>query len=399
VAFERRGGVIRLFGLLAVFALASAFLAWPSPAHGTGVTAQEATVTFGTSIDFKGSATGARMPIEQAGLVLKVRGDDFSYLGIAGVENVDPVRLSFRLDTQRNFLPPGSQVSYHWELRLKDGSTVSGPEAMVRYLDDRFRWQYVTSGPVTVYWYSGSEAFASRVAALAHETYQQLANQFQVAVSPIEIYSYSGTGDLVGALPRGSAEWIGGQTFPSHGIILVALDNNEGEMNRVIPHEVAHVVLWVASRNPYNDLPRWLDEGLAVYQELVDKGTYRATVDQAVRSGTLPSVRMLSSNFAYSPQVARLSYASSYSLVEFLMQRYGQRKVVELVRSFQGGLGYDEALLSILGSDLDDLNREWIQSLSGAAAMSEENPLRVSVLPVGIALVVLALILSVLRRR
>ncbi len=360
--------------------------------------APEAQVAFANSISFSVRLSQNGRTIREAHLLYKIRGDNYSNLGLAVGQGRDSMVLNYSLDVRRFFLAPGSQLDYYWEILLPDGSVVTSPIASVEYTDQRFQWQRVLQGKVTVLWYSGSDGFSQKVAATASDAYYRLAASFRVDPVPITIFSYRSTSDLAGALPAGSAEWIGGQTFPAQGIIMVALANDESEMRRVIPHEVAHVVTWLASRNPYNDLPRWLDEGLAVSQELTDKGAYDQTVARALSTGTLPSVRTLNSNFAYQPDVARLSYAASYSFVSFLSRKYGDAKVVELVRSFQVGLDYDEAVEMVLGQSLDQLNREWMRTLTEGSQEEKSNPLQVSVLPVVAVIVLIAMLVSFIRR-
>ncbi len=370
---------------------------WAALAQGGRVVSQDAAVSFGSSIGFRAVAEGAH--VDRASLVFHVAGDDYSNLAIGKVQDGGAVQLSYTLDTRRFFLPPGSEVGYRWELKFRDGTEALGPEGRLQYVDDRFHWQQVTKGPVSVFWYGEGPGYAEMVANLAADKYQELAGRYGVPTPPIKIYNYRGTADLGGALPRGSAEWIGGQTFPSAGIILVALGESPSDARRVIPHELSHVVTWLASRNPYNDLPRWLDEGLAVAEELVDKEAYTSAVQKAARDGTLPSVRSLNSNFAYNPQLAHLSYAASYSFVTFLQAKYGTERTVQLVRSFRDGLDYGDAVEAVFGTDLDSLNRQWVQTLGEQTPMPRENPLNVSVLPIGLAILLLALVISLVRRR
>ena len=54
-----------------------------------------------------------------------------------------------------------------------------------------------------------------------------------------------------------------------------------------------------------------------------------------------------------------LSYAQSYSLVEFLITSYGQGKMLELLNTFKQGSSYDGALEKVYGFDMDGLNTLW----------------------------------------
>jgi hypothetical protein len=70
-------------------------------------------------------------------------------------------------------------------------------------------------------------------------------------------------------------------------------------------------------------------------------------------------VRSLSSPFSANSGQATLSYAESYSLVEFLITSYGQDKMLKLLTTFSEGSSYDGALKRVYGFDMDGLNTLW----------------------------------------
>jgi hypothetical protein len=111
--------------------------------------------------------------------------------------------------------------------------------------------------------------------------------------------------------------------------------------------------------NPYNSLPNWLDEGLAMYNEGTLDPTFTTYLNKAIAEGSLISVQSLSSPFSAYAEEAYLSYAESYSLVEYLIAGYGQGKMLELLNTFREGSGYDDALQKVYGFDMDGLDSLW----------------------------------------
>jgi hypothetical protein len=131
-----------------------------------------------------------------------------------------------------------------------------------------------------------------------------------------------------------------------------------------ITHELTHLVIHQMTYNPYNWLPVWLDEGLAMYnQESIDS-VFIYYLEKALRDNTLLSVRSLSSPFSADAEISYLSYAQSYSLVEYLISTYGQNKMLELLNTFKEGSGYDEALIKVYEFDMDDLNDLWFDYIT-----------------------------------
>jgi len=70
-------------------------------------------------------------------------------------------------------------------------------------------------------------------------------------------------------------------------------------------------------------------------------------------------VRSLSSPFSAYTGQSILSYAQSYSLADFLINGYGQSKMLELLNTFSKGSGYDAALKKVYDFDMDGLNALW----------------------------------------
>ena len=123
--------------------------------------------------------------------------------------------------------------------------------------------------------------------------------------------------------------------------------------------------------NPYNELPTWLDEGLAMYTEGLLEPVYAARLNRAIAKNSLISVRSLSSPFSAYTAESLLSYAQSYSLVEFLIDNYGQGRMLELLLTFKQGSGYDAALEKVYGFDMGGLDALWRDYVSGQHQSTE----------------------------
>jgi len=111
--------------------------------------------------------------------------------------------------------------------------------------------------------------------------------------------------------------------------------------------------------NPYNNLPTWLDEGLAMHTEGLLGPQYTTFLSKAIAEGSLISVRSLSSPFSAYTEQSLLAYAQSYSLVEFLISNYGSDRMLELLNTFRQGSSYDGTLEKVYGFDMDGLNTLW----------------------------------------
>ena len=257
-------------------------------------------------------------------------------------------------------LPPGSSLDYWWVVENADGEKVQTTPARVQFDDNRYLWRSLTEGQVTIYWYEGEQSFAEELMLAAQQALTRLADETGAYLrKPVKMYIYADSQDLQGAMifPQ---EWTGGVAFTRYGIIAIGIGPSNllwGE--RSIAHELSHLVVHQMTFNPYIALPTWLDEGLAMYTEGTLSAGFVDYVTKAIEENGLISVRSLSSPFsAYSSQ-ATLSYAESYSVVEFLITSYGQDKMLELLTTFSEGSSYDGALERVYGFDMDGLDALW----------------------------------------
>jgi len=257
-------------------------------------------------------------------------------------------------------LPPGSSLYYWWTVGDARGNKAQTSSSRVQFDDTRYTWHRLTDGKITLYWYRGNESFAQEIMTTAHQVLARLLEDTGAYLQkPVKIYIYANASDLRGSMIH-PQEWTGGVAFTRHGIIAIGIGTGNLDWGkRAIAHELAHLVIHQMTLNPYSDLPTWLDEGLAMYAEgALDPG-FIIYLNRALDENSLISVRSLSSPFSAYTEESLLSYAQSYSLVEFLITNYGQSKMLELLNTFSQGSSYDAALIKVYHFDTEGLDTLW----------------------------------------
>jgi len=327
--------------------------------------------------------------------------------GWADFAPANTIEADWVWDMANASLPPGADVTYWWMIEDDDGNRVETFPKIMHFDDNRFTWRSLTSsagegGGMTLYWYTGSDSFAQELMDTCEEGLASLTQDIGTyPEKPIEIYVYESTGDLRGAMVF-SQEWTGGVAFIDFGIIAISISPSQLEWGkRALVHELTHLVVHQATFSPYGQLPLWLDEGLATYSEGELDPDLRSSLNRAISEGTLISVRSLCSPFSAYFDKARLSYAESYSLVKYLLDSYGQDKMLDLLTILKQGSTYDEALNEVYGFDIDGLDAGWQATLTSPVALArngEPHPVSVGMLAaLGAGLVVWGAV--ALRRR
>jgi hypothetical protein len=258
-------------------------------------------------------------------------------------------------------LPPGTRITYWWLIEDESGNTYQTTPRQFTYSDDRYSWRAITDGTITLHWYAGSDEFGMELMTAAQDALLRLAGAIGTyPTEPIDLYIYGSSQELQGAMlfPR---EWTGGVSYSNLSVIAIGINEPTISWGKsAIAHELAHLVLYQKTANPYNDIPLWFNEGMAMYTQGRVEDYYEDTLRQAVKEGSTISVQSLCSPFSVDPEKSYLSYAESYSLVKFLLTTYGQESVSYFLEVLSQGSTYDEALESAFGFNMGELNDIWL---------------------------------------
>jgi hypothetical protein len=307
-------------------------------------------------------------PITEARLLYRVAGQFATARGDAEIEPGTQVQTSFTIDQNRDYLPPGTELEYWWTITDEAGNELKTEPQPLLYLDDRHDWQTLSNDRLTLYWYRGDRAFGEALFDQANKTLDQIEAEAGVMVEiPVKIFIYGSFSDLREAIAVGAQEWTGGQAFTDQGVVVIGVSPSDLTYGlAATPHELTHLVIHQATDNPYGDIPRWLDEGLAVYMSgEMDAGWrgYRAEVTGSAQANKLMTLQTLSSSFPADSDQAGLAYAQSGSVVEFIIQHYGEDAMAGLLDIFSEGALYDEALEQALGVDTWELDNAWRETI------------------------------------
>ncbi|HZU34386.1 MAG TPA: hypothetical protein VFA18_00675 [Gemmataceae bacterium] len=212
-----------------------------------------------------------------------------------------------------------------------------------------------------------SPRLAEKVARIAEETRDTVQQKWFGKNSPwnsrCEIFLYPSAEDYswaTGAAPVSP----GHSSFRvDHGRVYyrrIDLRCDDSRLLRaVLPHETTHTVL--AGMFGDQQVPRWVDEGIAVLSEPPDMiRRHLVSLPQWQRNGMLFSSREIMEAHDYpDPRGVAMFYAQSVSLVQFLSQRDPQ----QFVRFVRYGLqqGFEKALTDYYNWDYDQLEDHWEQ--------------------------------------
>jgi tetratricopeptide (TPR) repeat protein len=128
-------------------------------------------------------------------------------------------------------------------------------------------------------------------------------------------------------------------------------------------HELAHVVTLQMSNQR---LPRWLSEGISVFEEKRARPDWGREMDVAfagmLNRGETIKLRDLNAAFQ-NPKAISLAYFEASLLVEHLVAAYGDGGLQKLVRAYGLGGDADTVMKTALNSDFDQLQVGFDQTI------------------------------------
>jgi tetratricopeptide (TPR) repeat protein len=217
---------------------------------------------------------------------------------------------------------------------------------------------------------------------LLEEAYEKLQAHYRLQLEPpvfVEVFS---------GHQWFSARIVGLGGFPATGACfgnLVALTTPKAlpqNWGAVAWHEFAHVVTLHAT---HHRVPRWLTEGLSVFEEGRDHPRWERLFDREVAdaygAGRLLPLRELDFGFSKPkwPGQVLMSYYQGCMIVKYITGRWGFDKVLEVLKGYDANQRTEDIFRAVCGESLEEFDRgffaylnAWVQANGYEPELGEE---------------------------
>lgn len=225
-----------------------------------------------------------------------------------------------------------------------------------------------------------------------------------LAPATVNLYIYDDVKQMQEALANSTQNWAAGHADPHQSVILASLPpgpEQQLEMERQIPHELMHVMLYDTDANAYAHLPAWYNEGLASMAELYPNPDYQVLLQSAFETGSLLPIASLCQSFPTDASNALLAYAEAASFTRFISDRYGTTGLLNLMANYADGVDCQRGVEAALDIDMNRLEGIWLQDTFAENVWRKalENLLPWLILLVIVLAGPIALAVSMLRRK
>ncbi|MCH7746045.1 MAG: hypothetical protein IIC84_08235 [Chloroflexi bacterium] len=274
--------------------------------------------------------------------------------------------LLWRTNTGARYIPPGTIITYNFEIEDSEGGRFdTEPETFV-YHDIRFEWKEVSQGAITVSYHGPVKKRAEIILDALIETLDKMAPLLGADTSePIRATAYNNNAEMLGALPPGSStirrELVTeGQAFTNIGTLLLIID---GRLARgTASHEMMHILTSRAGDSAFRGVPAWLNEGLSEFGNIDPGFSYDVALEFAMATDRLLPITSMPA-LPGNPEDVIIFYGQARSIVRFMVEAYGSQRMTDLMATLQSGTNMDLALRAVYGVDRLGLENQWRRAL------------------------------------
>lgn len=158
--------------------------------------------------------------------------------------------------------------------------------------------------------------------------------------------------------------WTQAFAIPSLSTMVVRSprwDRPEASYRQNLVHELLHLLLH--QHIGRRELPRWLEEGMALFYAETPAWEQRTMLSRALATGSLIPLSQIDAVLQFQESRAQLAYQQSYSAVRYLLATYDVEALQLILDGVARGEALDALFSQATGSDVAGFEREWQEYL------------------------------------
>ena len=227
---------------------------------------------------------------------------------------------------------------------------------------ETFNWRILKSEHFDNFFYPPESTIVHDAARMAERWYSRHSDTFRHAFDRKSLVFYADHPDFeqTNVIGEQLSEETGGVTESNRTRVIMPFTGIYADNDHVLGHELVHVFQYnIAEGTPggglmrLDALPLWLIEGMSEYFSLGREDPLTSMwMRDAVMRNKFPTIKQLTTDPRYFP------YRYGQALWAYVGGRWGDRAVVDVYRSALR-LGWDAALVRVLGENQDSLSKDW----------------------------------------
>jgi hypothetical protein len=181
---------------------------------------------------------------------------------------------------------------------------------------------------------------------------------------PVDVMIASSAAEFQRIQPAGSRVpvWAIGVAYPQQNLIIllspVVRQRGTIDIVQTFQHEVLHIILGQAFKGKEN-VPRWLDEGLAMIVANEWSMARLSTMTFAVLGRKLIPMQQLTEGFPWDPDQAQIAYCQSFYFISFLKGKFGSDVFKIFLRNYTAHKNFQQAISDTYHVQWDEMEDLW----------------------------------------
>jgi hypothetical protein len=173
---------------------------------------------------------------------------------------------------------------------------------------------------------------------------------------------------MIDLAPRGAPppEYAAAVAYPSEHLVLLSMQApytwESTDLSELLGHELGHLALADAVED--HNIPRWFNEGFAIYESREVPWLRTKTLWDASLSKRLLPLSELDQALPSDRTEVSIAYAESADVVRFLMREADRARFGSLVERVRGGAPFERALEDAYDTDVRKLEYEWREEVA-----------------------------------
>ncbi len=155
-------------------------------------------------------------------------------------------------------------------------------------------------------------------------------------------------------------KWSDGLAAPEKNLIILKSPNwmpPETDNEAIAIHELTHIVVNRAVKG--NPIPRWFNEGLAVFYSGEKSYAASTLISKALVTNSIIPLSDIDEVLQFHKEKAQLAYQQSYLAVDYLFRQYGSDAVRRIIHKPGDGIDLNQAFIDVIDLDLWEFEDEW----------------------------------------
>ena len=301
--------------------------------------------------------------IKEARLWVRPHGRDtipsYSYLEFTQVTSM--VQATGEIDVRSpSYFPPSTIFDVRFEFVSVDGGVYPSHTYHVEHIDDFHDWRRVSDNRLEIIYYgiddraieSLHSKTAPRLPAISAALGVEDVPRFRAVIFPNlrELTIHGPT--ISGAATQG--HYFGGFAYDEYDLTIMSSPSAS-----TLIHELTHLIFGRALTSPYaTSVPAWLNEGNASYWETGSRQDSLLNFRSIARSGNVTEFAGMNSVPGLRKDIGNF-YTQSTDFVGYLIENYGPNSIGELLSELNAGKNMDDAMRTVYGGSLSQLENGW----------------------------------------